>query len=221
MKPLPVIAITGLTGLLLLTASAARADVGVESASDSSAAPGKQIRVTIGCGFCYPSCVGRPGHRHPPGRARGVCMLGGRSGPPTGFGIWLMPLTHSLAPYRCAASRPCPPGSSRPPHLPSFTYLGRAGPASGPGRLGPREIPRYVLRFRVPELMPGRYKYVIYCGTCVDGPRGSLVATGSTPAGRLEVTPPASSGGGGSHVWIAGGIVAAIALWVLAIYRGG
>jgi hypothetical protein len=69
--------------------------------------------------------------------------------------------------------------------------------------------------------MPGRYKYVIYCGTCVDGPRGSLVATGSTPAGRLEVTPPASSGGGGSHVWIAGGIVAAIALWVLAIYRGG
>jgi hypothetical protein len=30
--------------------------------------------------------------------------------------------------------------------------------------------------YRVPRLAPGRYVYVLYCGPCWRGPRGSLIA---------------------------------------------
>ena len=205
-----------LPAAVFLPGSTARADIGFESASRSSAAPGERVKVTVGCGFCFPNCPGRPGHRHPPGSPHGVCMLGGRPGPPTGFGIWLTPVAHSLDRNRCEGSRACPPGSSRPPHLPSFTYLGRAERASVPSRLGPLEIPRYVLRFRVPAIPPGPHKYVLYCATCVDGPRGSLVESVPGPAGRLQVGGSRSSSGGGSHAWIAG-VAAAIAVPALGL----
>jgi len=193
-----------LAATLLLLQGTARGDIGFESASRSSAAPGEQVRVTIGCGFCFPPCVGRPGHRHPPASLDGVCMLGGRPGPPRWFGIWLTPSAHPLARN--------PLGSSRPPHLPSFTYLGRAERAPDPNGPGSHEIPRYVLRFRVPALAPGSYKYVLYCGGCVDGPRGTLIESGPAPPVRLRVVPPGSVSSFRALPWVLAGVAVAIAL---------
>lgn len=177
----------------LLLAPTAGADVGFESASRSSAAPGEQVKLAIGCGFCFPPCVGRPGHRHPPGTTRGICMLDSRSRPPTGFGIWLTPATHPLDRQ----------GPTRPPRLPSFTYLGRAeraSPRNGPGQ---HRIPRYVLGFHVPALPPGPYEYVLYCAACIDGPRGTLVESVPGPVGQLQVRASAAAGGD-AHAWLAG-----------------
>jgi len=188
-----------------LLAPAAGADVGFESASRSSAGPGEHVKVTVGCGFCFPPCVGRPGHRHPPGTTKGICMLDSRSRPPTGFGIWLTPAAHTLARNRIR--------SSRPPHLPSFTYLGRARRATrrSPGQ---HEIPRYVLRFRVPALPPGAYRYVLYCAACVEGPRGTLIESGPAPPIHLRIGPPPSASALKSQQpWIFGGIAAAVALF--------
>jgi hypothetical protein len=187
----------------LLLAPAAAADVGFESASRSSAAPGEQVKVTVGCGFCFPPCVGRPGHRHPPGTMKGICMLDGRSRPPTGFGIWLTRSTHPL--HRR--------GPSRPPRLPSFTYLGRAeraSPRNGPGQ---HEIPRYVLRFRVPALPPAPYEYVLYCASCVAGPRGTVIESGPAPSIRLRIGPPSSSSSFPPQPSVFGGVAAAVALF--------
>jgi len=209
-------AIVLLAALPALPASPARGDVGVESASHTSGAPGDVVTLTLGCGFCFPPCVGEPGHRHPPGVLHGTCMLGTQARPPPGFQIWLTPLRRSLAPYRCGPGDSCAPGSSRPPHLPSFIYLGRAkrDPGTEPG-----DIPRYRLRFQVPPARAGRYEYVIYCDACVAGPRGSLIDDRTTSAGRLQVLPPDSSGatasGAGAGPWIVGG--AAVAIMALAL----
>jgi hypothetical protein len=200
-----------LVSLPLASIPAARGDIGFESASRSKAAPGEGVRVTVACGFCFPRCVGRPGHRYPPGDRHGVCMLGSRSGPPARFPIWLTPRGHSLEPYRCGGEDQCAPGSSRPPHLPSFTYLGRAERAFRPGGLGRGEFPRYVLGFQVPSLPSGAYQYVLYCASCVAGPRGSLIDAGAAAAGQLWILPAEQSAGGG-RAWIAGGIAAAILL---------
>jgi hypothetical protein len=190
-------------------ASSASADIGFESASHSSAAPGERMRLTVGCGFCFPPCVGRPGHRHPAGSQDGVCMLDGGRRPPTGFGIWLTPATHRLA--RAL------PGSSRPPRLPSFAYLGRAERALHPSRGGPHGVPSYVLRFRVPALAPGPYEYVLFCAACVAGPRGTLLASVPGPVGRLQIDAAGSPSGGGSRAWIVGATAAVIAMPALAL----
>ena len=47
--------------LLLAVASPAQADVGVESSSRAAGAPGDPVELTLGCGFCFPPCVGEPG----------------------------------------------------------------------------------------------------------------------------------------------------------------
>jgi hypothetical protein len=198
---------------LLAVASPAQADVGVESASRAAGAPGKPVELTLGCGFCFPPCVGEPGHRHPAGDLHGPCMLGTRGGPPASFLIWLTPLKHSLKPYLCGRGEDCELGSSRPPHLPSFIYLGRAVPTA-PDGVQSHAIPRYRLVFGVPETRPGRYKYVIFCDACIDGPRGSLIDSHTIAAGRLLVLAPtatAASGGGGNRLrWIGAGALAAI-----------
>lgn len=193
-----------LPAMLLLLQGTARADLGFESADPSSAAPGEQVRVTVGCGFCFPPCVGRPGHRHPPGVLNGGCMPGGHPGPPKGFGIWLTPSAHRIDRGDS--------GASRPPHLPSFTYLGRAAPAPGPNGPESLEVPRYVLRFRVPAIAPGSYRYVLYCAGCVAGPLGTLVESVPTPPIRLRVTPPSAGSSFPALPWGLGGIAAAVAL---------
>lgn len=44
------------------------------------------------------------------------------------------------------------------------------------GTLNVRHANTVHLSFRVPRLAPGRYVYVMYCGPCIRGPRGSLIA---------------------------------------------
>jgi hypothetical protein len=131
-------------------------------------------------------------------------MPGGRPGPPKRFGIWLTPAAHRIDRVHS--------GSSRPPHLPSFTYLGRAAPAPDPNGAQLNEVPRYVLRFRVPALAPGSYRYVLYCAGCVEGPRGTLVESGPAPPIRLRVAPPGSGSSFPALPWALGGIAAAIVL---------
>jgi hypothetical protein len=200
----------------------AQADVGFESSSRKAAAPGDRVDLTIGCGFCFPPCVGEPGHRHPPGDPTGGCMP--RKGrPPASFSVWLTPVNHSLDPYVCGPGEypeddpagPCRSGS-RPPRLPSFIYLGRAVPPRGSDKPADRPrhyFPRYRLIFAVPEVRPGRYKYVLFCDTCVDGPRGSIVDDRAGAAGPLRVLPPIATasggGGGGALPWIGAGALAA------------
>ena len=203
--------------LVLSAAGRAQADVGIESASRSLGTPGQRVELTVGCGFCFPPCVGKPGHRHPPGDLHGACMLGTRGGPPAAFPVWLTPLSHSLKPYECrSATEGCEPGSARPPHLPSFIYLGRAVPV--PRGDGANEVPRYRLVFGIPKARPGRYKYVLFCDACFAGPRGSLIDDRTLAAGRLRVLPanPAvavAGESGGAALWIAGGaLVAALAI---------
>lgn len=217
-----LIVIALLAALACISVSPAKGDVGVERVSRLAGAPGDSVRLTLGCGFCFPPCVGEPGHRHPPGGPHGFCMLGTRAKPPAAFPVWLTPLRHSLASYRCGSDDACAPGSSRPPHLPSFIYLGRAVRALGPDPAGRGGIPRYRLRFQVPSVPPGRYKYVIFCDVCVAGPRGSLIDSRTISAGRLRVRLSDSSGGAGlggsdSGPWIAAG---AIAAGILALVGG-
>jgi hypothetical protein len=201
--------------LFLAVASPAEADVGVVSSSRAAGAPGDPVELMLGCGFCFPPCVGEPGHRHPPGDLHGPCMLDSHREPPASFPIWLTPLKHSLEPYLCRPGEGCEPGSSRPPHLPSFIYLGRAVPAAA-GVDGGHGIPRYRLAFGVPEARPGRYKYVIFCDACVDGQRGSMTDSHTIAAGRLRVLAPiATTGTGGGGVglrWIGAGALAILAL---------
>lgn len=201
--------------LFLADASPAQADVGVVSSSRAAGYPGDPVELTLGCGFCFPPCVGEPGHRHPPGNLHGACMLDSHREPPASFLIWLTPLQHSLKPYVCRPGEGCEPGSSRPPHLPSFIYLGRAVPTAAGGDEG-NEIPRYRLAFGVPEARPGGYKYVIFCDACIDGPRGSMTDSHTIAAGRLRVLAPvATTGAGGGGVglpWIGAGALAILAL---------
>jgi hypothetical protein len=196
----------------LTVAGPARADVGFESVSRHAGSPGDRVDLTIGCGFCFPPCVGRLGHQHPPGERSGACMLGSRRGPPASFPVWLTPLRHSLDRYTCDLGEGCRPGA-RPPRLPSFVYLGRAAPR--PDELADRHgVPRYRLIFGVPEASPGRYKYVLFCEACVEGPRGSLIESPTLAAGRLRVLPriaTASDDAGGSLPWLGVGVLTAIA----------
>lgn len=212
MKAISIALAAALSAIVLTVAAPAQADLGIESSSRTAGTPGQRVELTLGCGFCFPPCVGEPGHRHPPGDLHGTCILGTRRGPPAAFSIWLTPLRHSLKPYECrSAAKGCEPGSARPPHLPSFVFLGRAVPVPRGDRA--REVPRYRLIFGIPEAGPGLYKYVLFCGSCVDGPRGSLVDDRTTAAGRLRVLPPdppvaVASRAGGARPWIAGAILA-------------
>ena len=181
--------------LLLAVAVPAQADVGFVGSTDRAGAPGDRIEVTIGCGFCFPPCVGEPGDKHAPGDPHGICNPGNHGGPPASFQVWITPVGHSLDPYICGPGErvpgappqgPCRAGS-RPPHLPSFIHLGRAMPQRR--GVDSKEIPRYRLIFAVPEARPGLYKYVLFCDSCVDGPRGSLVDDRGRAAGPLRVLP--------------------------------
>jgi hypothetical protein len=137
--------------LVLLAASPAAADVGVEKVSRLHGAPDQVVRLTVGCGACTS-----------PDRT------------PASFPISLVPVNKVPEPYRCGRRALCSPSVKAVPRRAPFTYLGDAQlseeePDSYAGR-------SYVLEFEVPELAEGRYTYVIYCDACLDGKGGTLIA---------------------------------------------
>jgi hypothetical protein len=51
----------------------------------------------------------------------------------------------------------------------------------------PYESPKYRLSFRIPQIAPGRYAFVIYCDSCTPGPRGGLIDSAAGPEQLLLV----------------------------------
>lgn len=167
-------------GLLLWLAPPASADVGVERVSRESARPGDVVVVTVGCGFCFPPCVGPVGDRHPQGYSHGPCMLGTKKSPPASFPLSLVPLERAGRPGDVIRRR-----------------LGLALPPPGGNDPGSGEPPRYRLRFQVPDLPPGPYRFVIHCDTCKPGRAVALIPSGQlrirAAAAQASAAPPAET----------------------------
>ena len=95
-----------------------------------------------------------------------------------GMPIYLVPRAAAPRPFPCnvvegevVAVPPGTPGAgicrqyaARPPNRPPYVLLGRARGARSPN-----------LRFRVPDVRAGSYRFVMYCAACYDGPGGSLI----------------------------------------------
>lgn len=180
--------------LLALAATTANADVGVERTSRHAATPGASVTLTLGCGFCFPPCIGPKGERHPKGFDHGPCMMGRKKDPPASFGISLIPISRAPQQHSCGTGPVCQPATLGPPHRAPFTYLGLA--VRPPGGNDPEHVdpPRYLLDFEVPDLPPGTYAYEIWCDACAPGERGTLISVPSSPLWRLTVRPPAAHG---------------------------
>jgi len=166
----------------------ASADEGVPAVSRHAAAPGEEVTVTIGCA-CQPPCKGRRGHRHPEGFKRGPCTLGSEAKPPLSFGVSLLPAA-KLAAMRGCTRRRCRelikalPGD---PYRAPYTFLGFAGPPAGGNNPESGALPRYLLTFRVPDLRPGAYSYVIWSRRSENGHRGRLNVDPGAADWRLSV----------------------------------
>lgn len=173
--------------LLMLAATPADAAVGVEKASRRSGEPGDPVKLTLGCGFCYPPCVGPKGERHPKGFDHGPCMLGTKKDPPAAFGISLVPRSRAPQLRECDTGPVCTPSTLRPPRRAPYSFLGRAVPPPGGNDPGSGEPPRYLLQFKIPNLRPGSYLYEIWCGACEKGARGSLISVPASPLWQLQV----------------------------------
>lgn len=175
--------------LLALSVPRAEAAVGVISTSRGAGAAGEEVTVTLGCGFCFPPCKGPEGHRHPAGFQRGPCMLGTHGAePPASFGISLVPLGRAPRPHRCGREATCAPQAAAPPRRAPYRYLGEAIPPPQGNNPEHGDVPRYRLTFTIPDLPAGPYAYVIYCGACLRGSGGSLIAVPAAPLWRLRVT---------------------------------
>jgi hypothetical protein len=193
--PAPLIALLALvTTLLAFIAAPARADVGVANASSHHGAPGATINLTLGCGFCFPPCVGPKGERHPKGFDHGPCMQGIKDDPPASFGVSLVRSKEAPQWRTCGDGPVCTPTPLGPPDKAPFTFLGRAVPPPGGNDPAGGDPPRYLLRFTVPDLTPGTYTYEIWCGVCVEGKRGALIGAPSSRLWRLVVRLPAAHG---------------------------
>jgi hypothetical protein len=72
----------------------------------------------------------------------------------------------------------CPTTSLGPPH---------GGVYHRVAVLNVRHANTVRVSFRVPSLAPGRYVYVLYCGPCWRGPRGSMIAFDFPRAPTLTV----------------------------------
>lgn len=179
---------------LLLAASPARADVGVEKVSTRHGAPGATVHLTLGCGFCFPPCVGPKGERHPKGFDHGPCMLGIKDDPPASFGISLIRSKDAQQRHTCGDGPVCQPTPLGPPHKAPFTFLGRAVPPPGGNNPEHGDPPRYLLDFTIPHLPPGTYTYEVWCGVCTEGRRGTLIGAPDSPLWRLVIRPPAAHG---------------------------
>lgn len=178
MHPLPRRSIVLTLSLFLLLAGGAvwtagtEADVGIESVSPRAGQPGQDVVLTVGCGAC-----------------RSAVIVNGPAHPPADFPIFLVPLAQAPRAGPCpgGSSGLCTPFSVGPPAGDRFVPLGRAKPTFRERDLARTPMPRYRLRFRIPEVGPGSYALVIYCASCYRGPRGSLIAYLQDPGWRLRV----------------------------------
>ena len=163
--------------LALVLATSTQGAVGVEKVSRHGGEPGASVTVTLGCGFCFPPCEGKPGHRNTP------CMLGTKRDPPASFPISLVPIGKAPEPHPCGPNALCSPETKAPPARAPYSYLGEAVARERTGN----EIPRYDLDFEVPDLPPGVYTYIVYCDVCNRGKGGSLIANPRSHLWRLRV----------------------------------
>jgi hypothetical protein len=171
---------------LLVAAPPAAADIGVVGVSPTVASPGQQVVLRVGCGFC----------------ARG-----------TGFAISLVPVAQAPRPRPCNRNALCAPQAAGPPRERPFVFLGRT---RGGRALLPEAEPQgseSQLRFRTPNVQPGRYAFVIFSPERGRGARGVLIA--DTTGKLLRVQPSVASAdsggnGGGAPLRVAAfsGIVA-------------
>jgi hypothetical protein len=84
--------------------------------------------------------------------------------------------------------RSCTLRSGQPATCPA-TSLGppRGGRFHRVATLDVRHANTVHVSFRVPNLAPGAYVYVLYCGPCWRGPRGSLIAFAYAGAPKLRI----------------------------------
>ena len=176
--------------LLALAAASAQAAVGVEKVSRRGGKPGTPVTITLGCGFCFPPCVGPRGERRPKGFAHGPCMLGTKQDPPASFGISLVPRSRAPELIECGPNAFCSPSTLAPPRRTPFRFLGNAVPPPGGNNPESGEPPRYLLDFTIPDVRPGAYLYEIWCDVCAEGKRGSLISVPASRLWRLAVRPP-------------------------------
>ncbi len=107
------------------------------------------------------------------------------------FPVSLVPLPRVPEPFPCRGEEGlCTPGTLAPPGRPPFIFLGSARPNR---KSSTHYIYGYRFRFNVPNVKPGAYAFVLWCGGCYEGPRGSLIASalpsGGSKAGVLRVGP--------------------------------
>jgi hypothetical protein len=158
-----------------------------------------------------------------PGESVKVVVGSGAPRSPVEFPISLVPLDLAPNPVPCGPNALCAPAAPGPPRIGPFVYVGRAEllPNSQP------PIHRYRLGFRVPHLEPGRYAFVVYCGGCQPGPRGSLIVSTQVQDDLLRVikkpVPASSDRRAESASWEvgAGALVLALGGTVLLIRRRG
>jgi hypothetical protein len=82
------------------------------------------------------------------------------------YPVYLVPASRAPGLVPCQPGALCEPRVKRAPSHAPYTLLGRIRyRPSGTG----------TLRFQVPKLRPGRYRFVLYCAPCYRGPGGSLI----------------------------------------------
>jgi hypothetical protein len=80
--------------------------------------------------------------------------------------LYLIAAARAPQPVRCGPNAICQPKAKKPPSAPPYRLVGRIHfRRSGTG----------VVRFRVPKIAAGAYRFVIYCAPCSRGPGGSLI----------------------------------------------
>jgi hypothetical protein len=97
-----------------------------------------------------------------------VVTAGGYGNPWPRMPIYLVPAGRAPQPYPCANGL-CDPRALTPPAGKPYIPL---------GRLHYHADFRATLRFRVPQVPAGGYRFVIFCEPCYRGPWGSLITTG-------------------------------------------
>jgi len=144
--------------------------------------------------------VGDPGELVDLRVACGGCPRGGLRLP-----VSLVPAAQAPRPQRCRENALCAPTMREAPRELPFRFIGLTNANSR-------------LRFAIPDLNPGRYAFVIYCGPCWRGPAGSLITDTGDPNAVLRIQPdgnPETGGESGSvSIWwvLAGAVVLVVAL---------